>query len=357
MRIALVAPPFLAVPPPRYGGTERVVGVLASELTRRGHDVTLFGAGDSSVPCRVIPVVPRALWANGWRGDGVPYYLRTAELAAAHLGEFDVIHSHIEGYGFDVERSSPTPFVSTLHGRLDMGAIVDQLADHPGAKLVAISASQRSQAPGANWLATIHHGLRLEGTPDGAGQGGYLVFVGRLTPDKGVDEAIEVARRSGQRLVIAAKAVEPDEVETYDRFVAPAVDEGAATFVGEVGGQARDRLFASATATLMMGNWPEPFGLVAIESLAVGTPVIALRAGALPEIVVDGVDGYIVDDLDTATERVGRAPALDRHAIRMRTLRRFSAERMVDDYLAVYRRLVDEAAVDDAPAGRQRAAV
>lgn len=341
MKIALVAPPFLPVPPVRYGGTERVIATLATELTRRGHDVTLFGPGDSNVPCHVVPVVETSLWASGWRGDGVPWYERTADLVAEHAAEFDIVHSHIDGFGFAAARASATPWLTTLHGRLDIGPIVGHLAQYPEAGVVAISDNQRNQAPRANWLATIHHGLDLSDVPLGAGGGGYLVFVGRLAPDKGVDDAIEVARRAGKRLVIAAKATEDEETDVYDRYVAPAVEEGVATFVGEVGGHARDRLFANALATMMMGDWPEPFGLVAIESLASGTPVIARRAGALPEIVVNGVDGFIVGSVDEAAESVSRAPALNRPQIRARTLRRFAAERMVDDYEAVYESLVD----------------
>jgi glycosyltransferase involved in cell wall biosynthesis len=339
MKIALVAPPFLPIPPVGYGGTERVIGTLATELTKRGHDVTLFGAGDSSVPCRVIPVVPTSLWSSGWRGDGDPWYRRTADLVAEHAPEFDVVHSHIDGFGFEAARSSATPWLTTLHGRLDMGPIVDHLAAYPEAGLVAISDNQRNQAPGANWLATIHHGLDLAHVPLGSGNGGYLAFVGRLAPDKGVDDAIEVARRAGKKLVIAAKKSEDEEAEVYETHVAPAVDEGVAGFIGELGDRARDRLFAEALATLMMGDWPEPFGLVAIESLSSGTPVIARRAGALPEIVVDGVDGFIVDGVDEAAERVGPAALLDRQDIQARTLRRFSVERMVDDYEAVYESL------------------
>ena len=340
MKIALVAPPFLPVPPVRYGGTERVIGTLATELTRRGHDVTLFGPGDSTVPCRVVPVVANSLWASGWRGDGEPWYRRTAEMVAEHAHEFDVVHSHIDGFGFEATRATSTPWVTTLHGRLDMGPIVDHLAQYPEAGLVAISANQRRQAPTANWLATIHHGLDLADVPLGEGSGDYLAFVGRLAPDKGVDDAIEVARRAGKLLVIAAKASEQEETEVYDRHVAPAVDEGVARFVGELGGHARDRIFADALATLMLGDWPEPFGLVAIESLASGTPVIARRAGALPEIVVDGVDGFVVDSMEEAAERVSRVPALHRSQIRERTLRRFAADRMVAEYEAVYESLV-----------------
>ena len=340
MKIALVAPPFLPVPPLRYGGTERVIGTLASELTRRGHDVTLFGAGDSTVPCRVVAVVPESLWASGWTGDGEVWYRRTADLVAKHADEFDVIHSHIDGFGFETARTSATPWVTTLHGRLDMGPIVDQLARYPEARLIAISDNQRSQAPGVNWQATIHHGLELVDVPLGDGSGDYLAFVGRLAPDKGVDDAIEVARRTGRRLMIAAKKSEVEEVEVYEQHVAPAVDAGVATFVGELDDRARDRLFHDALATLMMGDWPEPFGLVAIESLSSGTPVISRRSGALPEIIVDGIDGFIVDGVDEAVERVGQVSALNRENIQARTLRRFSATRMTDDYEVVFSTLV-----------------
>lgn len=340
MRIALVAPPFLPVPPPRYGGTERIVSVLADGFHRRGHDVTVFAAGDSSVAGRLVPIVSQSVWNSGKRPDTVKLMARINDQVAESAAEFDVIHSHIEWYGFELARRVATPVVSTLHGRIDIGPTADLMGDYPDIGLIAISDRQRSFWPDQNWLATIHHGLPLDDALVGSGSGGYLLFVGRLTPEKGVDAAVELARRAGLQLVIAAKAIDPHEVAIYHEVVEPAERDGIVTFLGEVGVPARDRLFADARATVMLGEWPEPFGLVAVESLAAGTPLIARRAGALPEIVRDGVDGFVVDDVDTAVASVGELAKLDRAIIREGALTRFSAARMVDDYERLFADLV-----------------
>lgn len=339
LRIALVAPPLLPVPPTRYGGTERIIGVLADGLHRRGHDVTLFAAGDSRVESRLVPVVPESLWKDGTPVDVTPFMEAIVEQVAAYDGGFEVIHSHLESHAFEFARQSPVPVVSTLHGRIDTGHTAEMLRLYPDIPLVAISDRQRNYLPDNNWVATIHHGLPFEGVGAGKGEGGYLLLVGRLTPEKGLDSAIEVARRANLPLLIAAKAIDPHEIEHYHEVVEPAERAGIVRFLGEVGPLLRDKLFGDALATLMLGDWPEPFGLVAIESLATGTPLIALRVGALPEIVRDGVDGFVVDDVDGAVESVGRVGGLDRALIRKDAIRRFSADRMVDDYEALFRRM------------------
>jgi glycosyltransferase involved in cell wall biosynthesis len=339
LSIALLAPPFLPVPPQRYGGTERVIGVLADGLHRRGHDVTLFAAGDSVVECRLVPVVPESLWKHGIPADVTPFMARIVDQVAAYQGEFDVIHSHLEWHAFEFARQSVVPVVSTLHGRIDVGPTAAMLRSYPDIPLVAISDRQRSYWPDNNWVATIHHGLPFDDVQAGKGEGGYLLFVGRLTPEKGLDSAIEVARRTNRQLVIAAKAIDPHEIEHYHEVVAPAERAGLVKFLGEVGPPVRDKLFGDAFATLMLGDWPEPFGLVAIESLATGTPLIALRVGALPEIVREGIDGSVVDDVDGAVDAVGRVAGLDRALIRRDAITRFSADRMVDEYEALFRRI------------------
>ncbi len=340
LRIALVAPPVVPVPPLRYGGTERIVGVLADQLHARGYEVTLYAAGNSRVACRLVPVVPQALWRSGFDGNPAPFFEREVDMVLRDAARYDIIHSHLEGRGFELARNSPTPVVSTLHGRVDVGPTALMLDRYLDVGLVAISADQRSHYPDANWLAVVHNGLPLEQMPLGSGDGGYLLVVGRLAPEKGIPQAIELSRRSGLPLVVAAKAIEPREVEIYESFVAPASALGHVRFVGEVGGAARDQLFANARATVMLGDWPEPFGLVAIESLAAGTPVIARRAGALPEIVESGTDGFVVDDVDGAVDIIARLGELDRATIRQRALARFSAERMVDGYVDVYERVL-----------------
>ncbi len=331
---------MVPVPPEKYAGTERVVAVLVEGLHRRGHHVTLFAPGDSRVDCALVPTVPRSLWSLGYRDDPSAYVSVTLAKAWAMADQFDVIHSHLEGAGLPFARWCPTPVVSTLHLRLDregMPALLDEFRDVP---LVAISESQRRWSPEANWTRTIHHGLDFGATPFERLPGDYLAFIGRVSPDKGVGEAIELARSTGLRLRMAAKVYEDGERALFDAVVAPAISEGVVDFVGEVGPGERDALLAGALATVMLGAWPEPFGLVAIESMATGTPVIARRAGALPEIVEHYRTGFLVDDLAEAHLAVERAGSLDRRLIRDRTRRRFSAERMVDEYEQLYRELV-----------------
>jgi glycosyltransferase involved in cell wall biosynthesis len=339
LRVGLVAPPLLPVPPRAYGGTERVVYALAEGLHRLGHDVTLFAPADSNVSCRLVATAPRACWTGG-SADVQGSFERTLDTLSRHDGSFDVIHSHLDAQGFPFARASRTPVLSTMHGRLDTPATLAALRAHPDIPLVAISASQRGFAPWANWVGIIHHGLDLDRMPFGSTRGDYLLFVGRITREKGIIEAIEVAARTGCRLVIAAKVFDATESDLFDAEVRPALRSDRVEYLGEVEPAVRDQLFAGAAATLMLGDWPEPFGLVAIESLATGTPVVALRRGALPEIVEHGVDGFVVDDLDAAERAVGVAASLDRRRIRDRAVRRFSSARMVDDYVAAYRRVL-----------------
>jgi glycosyltransferase involved in cell wall biosynthesis len=342
LRIALVAPPMKSVPPVGYGGTERVVAALAEGLHARGHDLTVFATGDSHVPGRLIPIRDECLWNTGYRGDITAYLQIAAARVWERAAEFDVIHSHIETHGFLLARHSPTPVVTTMHSRLDdaEAGIPDLMAEFRDVPLVAISRNQRRWWPDHNWVATIHHGQDLTGSPFREQPGDYLAVVGRLAPEKGIAESIELARRTKWPLKLAAKAIDPAEQDMERELVRPAVDEGVIEYAGELEPAGRDRLFAGAFATLMLGSWPEPFGLVAIESLATGTPVIARRTGALPEIIEEGVDGFLVDDLGEAQLALGRIAALDRAEIRRRTLQRFSVERMTEQYEAVYRRLL-----------------
>ncbi|MBA3527983.1 MAG: glycosyltransferase family 4 protein [Propionibacteriaceae bacterium] len=339
LRIALVAPPMKAVPPIGYGGTERVVASLASGLIARGHDVTVFTSGDAETEARIVPIVPRALWETGYRGDVAAYMQLAAAMVWRQAEQFDVIHSHLENHGFLLARYSDTPVVTTLHGRLDVAGMDVLLGEFRDVPLVAISANQRRWLPDQNWLATIHHGLPLDAMPARRRPGDYLVVVGRMSAEKGIVEAIELSRRTGIPLRIAAKVHDVQERELFEE-VRSAFEGGSVTFLGEVRGAERDELMAGALATLMLGSWPEPFGLVAIESLATGTPVIARRSGALPEIVEPGVDGFLVDDLIEAEQAVRRVGELDRIRIRKRALERFSTARMAGEYETVYRRLI-----------------
>lgn len=341
MRIGLLAPPMIPIPPPAYAGTERIVAVIAEELDRRGHDVTLLASGDSRSPGKLIPIVEESLWKQNQEG-GMPWYQLAAAVAWREQSRFDIIHSHIEGAGFLMARYGDVPILSTMHGRLDVDGMPELLGEFSDVPLVAISESQRRWFPEANWVATVHHGLPLASMPFSEVPGDYLMLVGRITPEKGVAEAIELSRLTGLPLRIAAKVANPLEEEYFREVVEPALGDNGIEFVGEVGPAERDPLLAGALATLMLGAWPEPFGLVAIESLGTGTPVIARRAGALTETIEHGVDGFLVDDVAEAALAVEKVRDLDRAAIRERALERFSASRMVDEYEAIYRQLVAE---------------
>jgi glycosyltransferase involved in cell wall biosynthesis len=340
LRVALLSPPFLPLPPKGYAGTERIVTVLATALHERGNDVTVFAPGDSDLPCRVIPIVDQALWPQGRRGDLRPYLQDAVTIAREHSARFDVIHSHLDVAGFDFARQSTTPVVSTLHGRLDVeetAPLIDRYADIP---LVAISESQRRWHPEANWVATIHHGLDFSQTPQGDRAGDYLLLVGRIVREKGVAEAIDLARATGRTLVIAAKVHEAAERELFETTVRPAIEAGIVDWRGEVDSRTRDSLMQEALATVMLGGWPEPFGLVAIESMATGTPVIARRAGALPELIDHGYNGFLVDDVSEASLAVTKVGRLDRRAISAYARGRFSVERMAARYEDLYRQVL-----------------
>jgi glycosyltransferase involved in cell wall biosynthesis len=339
LRIALVAPPLLPVPPPAYGGTERVIDALARSLVDLGHDVTVFASGDSATAGRLVPTVDRAAWTGG-SFEAHEGFARTISAVAGLWDQFDVIHSHLDSWGFPLTRASPTPVVSTLHGRLDDPLTAAGLRQYPDARVIAISESQRATRPDANWVGVVHNGQDFAPASFRDLPRDYLLFVGRVTHEKGIDRAIRAAALAGERLVIAAKVQAPAELETFESIVRPALRQGAVEYVGEVSGAVRDQLFAGAKATLMLGRWPEPFGLVAIESLATGTPVIATPHGALPEIVEPGLDGAIVKDAASAALAVRDVVRLDPQAIRSRALRRFSSQRMAARYVGLYEQVL-----------------
>jgi glycosyltransferase involved in cell wall biosynthesis len=333
---------MLPVPPPSYAGTERVIATLGAELHKRGHEVGLVAAGDSEVPYKLIPSLDVSLWKSGYTGDVASYMQHATAVAWREAHRYDIVHSHLENHTFLLARYAPVPVVTTLHGRLDTAGMPELLDAFRDVPLVAISESQRRWHPKQNWIATIHHGLPLEAMPFSAKRGTYLALVGRATPEKGVEAAIELARASKLPLKIAAKVHDVAEKAYFRKVIQPAVDEGIVEFLGELGPADRDPLYAGARATLMLGSWPEPFGLVAIESMATGTPVIGRRAGALTETIDHGETGFLVDDVSEAALALERLDDLDRKAIRARTLERFSPARMADDYERVYRELLEE---------------
>jgi len=343
LRIALLAPPSEPVPPPGYGGTERIVAELAEGLLRRGHLVTTFCSGDSTVGGRRVVTVPRALRPAG-QSDSEPWKVATATMAIerAIAGEFDIIHGHLDLMTLLVASACPIPVVATFHGRIDHPAIGIAMQGSP-AHLVAISAHQASTRPEADWAAVIHNGLTLDHAPFERRRDDALVFAGRVAPEKGVIDAIEVAAQSGRPLRIIAKiGTHPTEAAYAREVFEPALAAAGSNveFLGELTGQERDQVVASSFAMIMPSAWPEPFGLVAIESLACGTPVITRRVGGLPEIVREGVDGFFGDDVLHLARLVDRVGDLDREAIRASALERFSADRMTDGYEALMLRLV-----------------
>jgi glycosyltransferase involved in cell wall biosynthesis len=342
LRIAQVAPPVERVPPSAYGGTERIVHELTTKLVEAGHDVTVFASGDSEVPCRLIPTSAGALRPAGI-DDFKRWFESTIEIVRRHMAEFDIVHSHLESWSIPLAKSATVPVVSTFHGRLDLPWTAHAF-DSPPDGLVAISRSQASAHPNLPWTI-IHNGLTLDRAPFLERPSDALCFVGRVDPEKGIVEAMEIARRTGRRLRIAAKVgTLRHQADYYEEVFKPALKKAGRSveYLGELEPADRDRLFADSAATLMPGAWPEPFGLVCIESLACGTPVLARRVGGLPEIIREGVDGFFCDDVTAFQFFLEKVPELNRAAIRSRVIDRFSAERMADRYQELYLRMVDQ---------------
>jgi glycosyltransferase involved in cell wall biosynthesis len=348
LRIAQVAPPIERVPPIGYGGTERVVHELTSQLVRRGHTVTVFASGDSDVPAELVPTIDRALRPAGIGGDPSPWFMATIHDVLDRASEFDLIHSHLEWWSTVLGRVSPVPVVATYHGRLDQ-PYAERLFDDADGGLIAISRSQAAVHPNLPWTV-IHNGLTLDRAPFVEQPGEDLCFVGRVDPEKGIVEAMDLATALGRRLRIAAKiGTQPDQVAYYEEVFKPALERAGRSveFLGEIQAGERDELFAHSYATLMPGAWPEPFGLVAIESMACGTPILARRVGALPEIIRDGVDGFFGDDVAALAFQAERIGGLDRRAIRDRVIDQFSASRMTDRYEELYARTLGLSPADD----------
>jgi glycosyltransferase involved in cell wall biosynthesis len=340
MRIAQVAPLNERVPPPLYGGTERVVSYLTEELVRLGHDVTLFASGDSETSARLVAGSPRALWRDKDVRETLPHHVHLMELVFRDLSRFDVVHFHTDYVHYPLVRRHRCRSVTTLHGLVhphDLGALLEEYRDVP---LVSISDNQRSPIPDANWRGTVYHGLPRDAFTFRGERGTYLAYLGRMSPEKRVDRAIETARRSGVPLRIAAK-IYPEERAYFDETLTPLIEASGSLvdFVGEIGDRERDELLGGAAALLFPIEWPEPFGLVMIEALACGTPVIAWRRGSVPEVVEDGVTGCIVESVDEAVRAVEGIGGLSRTTCRRVFEERFDASRMARDYLDVYRGL------------------
>jgi glycosyltransferase involved in cell wall biosynthesis len=345
VRIAQVAPLYESVPPKLYGGTERVVSYLTEELVRLGHDVTLFASGDSQTSAELVPVCEQALRLDAGCADQLAHHVLMLERVYQELSRFDLVHFHIDYLHFPLSRRHDLAHLTTLHGRLDIPDLRPLYREYAEMPVVSISDAQRRPLPGANWLATVYHGLPDDLYTFRPRPGKDLVFLGRVSPEKHVDRAIEIAGRAGMRLRIAAKVDRADR-DYFHEVIQPLIRRAGprVEFVGEVGGEEKDAFLGDAYALLFPVDWPEPFGLVMIEAMACGTPVIAWRCGSVPEVMEDGVTGFVVDDMGAAVRAVERVGGLSRAACRRAFERRFSATRMARDYLAVYRRLLQQRA-------------
>jgi glycosyltransferase involved in cell wall biosynthesis len=326
------------VPPTLYGGTERVVSWLTEELVAQGHEVTLFASGDSQTAAKLVPIVPRGLRLDGIH-DSTPYNMRMLDQVAARQDEFDMLHFHIDFFQSPLFRGMAHKTLTTLHGRQDLPELPDIYRAFPHMPLVSISNHQRLPVPPVNWMGTVYHGLPNTLLKEGRGEGGYLAFLGRICPDKGILAAIEIARRAGMTLKVAAK-VDPADQAYYDEQVAPVLAHSPhVEFIGEINDARKPEFLGNARALLFPICWPEPFGLVMIESMACGTPVIAFNCGSVPEIMENGLTGYVVDDVDQAVVAVGKLDALFRPSIRSRFEERFSVAAMARDYVRIYHQL------------------
>lgn len=340
MRIALVAPLFESVPPKLYGGTERVVSYLSEELVRKGHRVTLFASGDSRTSAELVSVWPRALRLDPQCPDPVALHIVMLEEVYKRAASFDIVHFHTDGLHYPLARRNAVATLTTLHGRLDLPGLELLYGEFRDLPLVSISRSQRAPLPHARWIGNVPHGLPLSLHTPTYEPGQYLAFIGRVSPEKGIERAIAIAIRAGMRLRIAAKVDRVDATYFHDR-VEPLLDHPLIEFIGEINEQQKTAFLGAATALLFPVDWPEPFGLAMVEAMACGTPVIAFRRGSVPEVIDEGVTGCIVEDLDTAVHEVLRIARFDRRRVRERFEQRFSASRMADDYAELYYALCD----------------
>jgi glycosyltransferase involved in cell wall biosynthesis len=339
MKIAQVAPLMEAVPPKLYGGTERIVSYLTDQLVELGHEVTLFASGDSKTKATLEPVWPCALRLDSSMRDYLAPHIVMLEQVARRADEFDIIHLHLDYLGYPILRRTTTPFLATLHGRLDLRELAPLYETFGDVPVVSISDSQREPLPQAAYIATVPHGIPARQLLPGFGAGGYLAFLGRISPEKAPDAAIRIAAAAGMRLKIAAKVDNVDRAYFAER-IEPMLDATHVEFIGEIGDDEKGEFLGNAAALLFPIAWREPFGLAMIEAMACGTPVIAFRNGSVPEVVDDGVTGFIVDDEAAAAAATRQLRGLDRARIRRVFDERFTARRMAEDYVTIYRRLI-----------------
>jgi glycosyltransferase involved in cell wall biosynthesis len=340
MRIAQISPLYESVPPKLYGGTERVVHNLTEELIARGHEVTLFASGDSSTSATLVPACKNALRLDADCIDPIIHHFTLMEMVEKQSDKFDIIHSHIDYLYFPIMRRSSNTYLTTLHGRLDIPELQPLFNEFREIPLVSISDSQRKPVRFSNWKGTVYHGLPLDMYHFNKKGGDYLVFVGRVSPEKRVDRAIEIAKQAGVQIRIAAKVDKADK-DYFDSKISKLLDHPLVDFIGEVGEKEKEDLLGNAMGLLYPIDWPEPFGLAMIEAMACGTPVIAYSCGSVPEVVDEGSTGFVVDSIRGAIEAVDKLKTLDRKNCRDVFEKRFSVQRMTDDYLMIYESMIN----------------
>jgi glycosyltransferase involved in cell wall biosynthesis len=342
LRIAQIAPLYERIPPKLYGGTERVVSYITEELVRRGHQVTLFASGDSLTGAKLVPGCPQSLRLAGEPELGV--FLQLPMLSDVYEGaacRFDIIHSHIDYWSFPFARLTKVPTVATMHGRLDVEELHPVYARYRGIPLVSISDAQRKPLPLMNWVETVYHGVPHDLLRFNPSPGKYLAFLGRISPEKRPDIAIEVARRVGIPFKIAAK-VDVVDRDYFEAVIKPLLSPPNVEYIGEINDSEKSEFLGNALAFMFTIDWPEPFGLAMIEALACGTPVIARPCGSIPEVIRPGVTGFIVNTADEMVEAIGRIDKLSRAGCRREFENRFTAEIMVEQYERIYHRLIEE---------------
>lgn len=344
MRIAQVAPLFESVPPKLYGGTERVVAYLTDELVRQGHEVTLFASGDSVTAAKLQSIVPKALRLGSPLTDPTMHHILMIEKVLQEKDNFDVIHFHIDFLHFPLSRRLKIKQLTTLHGRLDLPDIAAMYGEYMDMPVISISDSQRLPLPWINWQATVNNGIPVDLMQFHPNSGGYLAFMGRIAAEKGAHTAIEIAKRAGMPLKIAAKVDKVDQ-EYFNALVKPLLNPPDIEYIGEITDREKSDFLGNALALLFPIDWPEPFGLAVIESLACGTPVIAFSRGSVPEILIDGQTGLIVKTIEQAVAAVERIAQVDRSKCREDFEARFTAERMADKYISSYEKICQDGAV------------
>jgi glycosyltransferase involved in cell wall biosynthesis len=339
MRIAQVAPLYESVPPKLYGGTERVVSWLSEELVRLGHDVTLFASGDSLTTARLIPSCQESLRLSPESIDHLAHHFIQMEQVLRHKEEFDLIHFHVDYLHYAISRRERYAHLTTLHGRLDIPDLVPLYNVYREMPVVSISDSQRDPLPSLNWQGTVYHGMPIDSYQFYRKGGDYLAFLGRTSPEKGLDRAIEIAKASGMPLKIAAKIDKADQ-EYFEAVIQPLLGSADVELIGEIGYPEKNEFLGNAAALLFPIAWPEPFGIVMIEAMACGTPVIAYPFGSVREVVEDGVSGYLVSDVAGAVQAIKQIEKIDRKKVRKHFENNFTADRMALDYLKIYERMV-----------------